>query len=113
MTLPLGALILGGLWLATRQGRQSGGERPGLGGRRDIEWPGALLLGAGLGLAVLALYPDDPARSAVNANALPFGIAAAAALAAFAWRQGRRLSPLIGRDLLRRRPFAGSMVANL
>src|SRR5205807_9801516 len=65
LNLPLGALILGGLWLAARHGREAGGERP-LGGGRDVEWLGALLLGSGLGLAVLALYPDDPGRSAVN-----------------------------------------------
>src|SRR5207247_6561762 len=61
----------------------------------------------------LALYPDDPGNRPLNANALPLGMAAAAALAAFAWRQLRQLRPLVAPELLRRRAFTGSLAANL
>jgi MFS family permease len=109
LNLPLGALILGGLW---RSGRGWGAAGPAA-GRRDVEWVSALLLGLGLGLGVAALYPDDPASRAVNANVLPFGVAAVAVLAAFAWRQARRLGPLVSPRLLRSRAFAGAMAANM
>jgi MFS family permease len=109
LNLPLGALILVGLWLSMRRGLPAAQAS----GRRDVEWPGALLLGLGLGLAVLALYPDDPGNRALNANVVPFGIAAVVAIGAFAWRQARRLSPLITPALLRSRAFGGAMVANL
>jgi len=113
LNLPLGGMIFLGLWLAMR--RQAFGPQPleHSPGRRDIEWAGALLLGLGLGLAVIALYPDDPDSRPVNGNALPLGATAVAVLAAFLWRQARHLSPLVSRDLLRTRAFGGSMVANL
>lgn len=110
LNLPLAALILGGLWLAMKQGRPSASTA---GGRRDVEWVGALLLGLGLGLAVLALYPDDPGNRPLNAHVVPFGLGAAAALLAFVWRQGRRVTPLLTRGLLRSRAFGGSLGANL
>jgi MFS family permease len=73
---------------------------------------GAGLLGLGLGLVVLALYPDDPSRRAVNALAAPAGGAAVIALALFVWSQ-RRLAPLVAAGLVRSRVFWSSMVANL
>jgi MFS family permease len=109
LNLPLGALILGGLWLSARH-RPVAWRRPA---RGRVDWVSALLLGAGLGLAVAALYPDDPGTRAVNAQAVPLGIAAAGVLALFAWRQARRLSPLLSPGLLRSRAFGGSMVTNL
>lgn len=112
LNLPLSALILAGLWLAMRRGGAASGPASRPSGR-DVEWAGALLLGLGLALAVLALYPDDPGNRAVNANAVPFALAAAAALAAFGWRQARHLTPLVSSGLLRSRAFGGSMAANL
>src|SRR5215467_6779643 len=119
LNLPLGALILTGLWLSLRRspspspGSGSGsGSGPGS-ARRDVEWLGALLLGLGLGLAVVALYPDDPGNRAINVNAVPFGAAALVVLAAFGWRESRRLTPLVRRQLLRSRAFSGSLVTNL
>ena len=111
LNLPLSAMILAGLWLAMRRGPAPGtaGASPG----RDVEWAGALLLGLGLAFAVVALYPDDPGNRAVNANVVPFALAAVAALAAFGWRQARHLTPLVSSGLLRSRAFGGSMVANL
>lgn len=111
LNLPLGALILIGLWLSLHRGLPVSAA-PG-GGHRDVEWLGALLLGLGLGLTVVALYPDDPGNRAINANAIPFGAAALVMLAAFAWRQSRRLNPLVRRELLHRRAFGGSMLTNL
>src|SRR5262252_5979444 len=123
LNLPLGALILTGLWLSlgrspspspgSGSGSGSGSESVSGAARRDVEWLGALLLGLGLGLAVVALYPDDPGNRAVNANAIPFGAAALVLLAAFGWRESRRINPLVRRELLRRRPFGGSMLTNL
>jgi len=78
-----------------------------------IDWRSALLLGAGLGLLVLALYPDDPASRATGRFFIPAGLASLALLAAYAWRQVRQLDPLIPRDLLRSAGFIGSSVANL
>jgi len=113
LNLPLGALILAGLWLTLRNDPAA---HPGPvatdRGWRDIEWAGALLLGLGLGLAVLALYPDDPGNRALNANAVPLGAAAAVVLAAFVWRQAHNLRPLVAPELLRRRAFGGSLAAN-
>lgn len=79
----------------------------------SIDWLGALLLGAALGLLVLALYPDDPEHRAVNALFIPAGAATVVALAAYGWRQLRALEPLIPPDLLRSSSFVGATVANL
>ena len=79
----------------------------------SIDWAGALLLGAGLALLVLALYPDDPEHRATNALFIPAGIASVAVLAAYGRRQMRHLEPLIPLDLLRSRSFIGTTVANL
>ena len=111
LNLPLGALILIGLWLSLRRGSPAPAALGA--GHRDVEWLSALLLGLGLGLAVVALYPDDPGNRAINGNAIPLGAAALVLLAAFAWRESRRLNPLVRRELLRRRPFGGSMLTNL
>ena len=123
LNLPLGALILTGLWLSlgrspspspgSGSGSGSGSESVSGSARRDVEWLGALLLGLGLGLAVVALYPDDPGNRAINVNAVPFGAAALVVLAAFGWRESRRLTPLVRRQLLRSRAFSGSLVTNM
>ncbi|HET7467122.1 MAG TPA: MFS transporter [Candidatus Dormibacteraeota bacterium] len=84
------------------------------GHRRDsIDWLSALLLGGGLGLLVLALYPDDPANRATGALFIPAGIASLVLLVIYGWRQLRQLEPLIPRALLRSRRFIGSTAANL
>jgi len=104
------------LALACGLGLLSGSRRlaaPAAGGRSTVEWPGALLLGGGLGLLLLGLYPDDPSHRAVNAYALPLLAGAAIALGLFGWRQVRLLDPLLPRELLLARPFLGSLLANL
>jgi MFS transporter, DHA2 family, triacylglyceride efflux pump len=115
LNVPVAALILGGMWLSQRDDPPAPAVPTGPLGRgaRDVDWVSALLLGLGLGMGVIALYPDDPGNRAVNANAIPFGVAAVVALAAFAWRQVRRLSPLVTPALLRSRAFTGSLTANL
>lgn len=87
--------------------------RPASDATSSIDWPGALLLGAGLGLLVLALYPDDPTQRATNALFIPAGIACVAVLGVYGWRQVRVLQPLIPRDLLRSASFLGATAANL
>jgi MFS family permease len=81
--------------------------------RSSVDWRSALLLGAGCGLLVLALYPDDPEHRATNALTIPATAAAVVVLAGYAWRHVRQLEPLIPRDLLRSRTFAGVVSANL
>jgi MFS family permease len=113
LNLPLGGMVVAGLWLSRRPGGRSaltaGPDRAGTG----IDWPGAVLLGGGLGLAVLALYPDAPESRPLNGAALPLGLAALATLLTFVWHHSRRLSPLVPARLLRARSFWGGLVTNL
>ena len=108
LNVPLAALCAGGLLLATRRG-----VTPSASVTASIDWISASLLGLGLGLLVLALYPDDPDHRATGTLLLPAGIASVAVLALYGWRQVRRLEPLVPRELLRSRGFAGAAVANL
>ncbi|MGH7762952.1 MAG: MFS transporter [Candidatus Dormibacteraceae bacterium] len=108
LNLPLAAICAAGLVLAMRGGAP--GPSPA---SSSVDWLGAGLLGVGLGMLVLALYPDDPSRRAVNAFFLPAFALSLACLAWYAWRQLRRLEPLIPRELLRSRGFAGASVANV
>jgi len=80
---------------------------------RRVDWPSAALLGLGLASLVVALYPDDPDHRPVGSLFFPAGIACVLLLAAYVWRQARRVDPLIPRDLLRSRGFIGSSLANL
>jgi MFS family permease len=114
LNLPLAALCAAGFLLATRVPRtraepEAVAREPGAG----ADWLGALLLGAGLALLVLALYPDDPRHSPVGQYFLPAGIGALLALGGWGYRQLAALSPVIPRDLLVSRQFLGSSAANL
>ena len=110
--VPLAAICAAGVLLGSRRLRRlpdaAGGRRKG-----TIDWLSAGLLGVGLGLLVVALYPDDPDHRAIGSLFVPAGTASIAILAVYAWRQMRRLNPLIPRDLLRSRAFIGSTIANL
>lgn len=114
VNLPLAVLLASGVWwtLPRRAARPAApaasSPRP-----RAADLPGAALLGLGLGALVLALYPDDPARRAVNAWWLPLSALALALLGGYLWRQARRLEPLIPRPLLASPPFWGALLANL
>lgn len=108
LNLPLAALCGAGLVLTAR--RATTGGRPG---SSSVDVAGGVLLGAGLGLLVLALYPDDPNHRAVNTLVVPAGLTSIALIAAYTWRQMRHLEPLIPRALLRSRVFAGATAANL
>jgi MFS family permease len=104
------------LALACGVGLLVASRRPSVPNRQvatSIDWIGAALLGAGLGLLVLALYPDDPEHRATNALFLPAGVACVVVLAVYGWRQVRVLEPLIPRDLLRSSAFIGATAANL
>lgn len=107
LNVPLALFCAIGLLAAARRG---GPARPGT---AAIDWLSALLLGLGLGLLVLALYPDDPERRATNALFVPAIIAGLIVLAAYGWRQARQLEPFIPHTLLRSRAFAGAVAANL
>ncbi len=107
LNVPLAALCGAGVWATGRnQGTQAQTTSA-------VDWASALLLGAGLGALVLALYPDDPSSRAVNTLFVPAGVAALVLLGAYGWRQLRALEPLIPRDLLRSRAFAGVTAANV
>jgi MFS family permease len=108
LNVPLAVICGAGLLAASRPAK----SQPA-GVSSSIDWAGAALLGIGLGVLVLALYPDDPEHRAVNAYFVPAFAAALACLAAYGWRQLRRLEPLIPRELLRSRLFAGASLANL
>jgi MFS family permease len=108
VNLPLAIICAGGLLLASRQAR----------GLReihtaDVDWAGACLLGLGLGLLVVALYPDDPSARATSGLLIPVGLVSLAVLGLYSWRQLRRLEPLIPRRLLRSRAFVGVTSANV
>lgn len=107
LNVPL-AVLCGAGMLAAGRGQSSGAP-----GSSTVDWAGALLLGAGLGALVVALYPDDPENRAVNALFVPAGLVAVALLGAYAWRQVRSLEPLIPRRLLRSGAFAGATAANV
>ncbi|HKW59687.1 MAG TPA: MFS transporter [Candidatus Dormibacteraeota bacterium] len=107
LNLPLAALCGMGLWPA-RRGQGLGAETGSA-----VDWVSAVLLGGGLGALVLALYPDAPERRAVNALFVPAALVAAVLLGAYGWRQLRSLEPLVPRQLLRSRPFAGVTTANV
>jgi len=108
LNLPLAAICTAGLTAGTRRS-----ELPSGAASSSIDWLSAALLGVGLGLLVLALYPDDPEHRATNELLVPAGLGAVAALALYGWRQLGRLEPLIPRELLRSRAFAGATAANV
>jgi MFS family permease len=67
----------------------------------------------GLGLLVVALYPDDPTHRATNGLFIPLGIFSLLVLALFAWRQQHAVEPLIPDTLMRSGRFAGVAGANV
>jgi MFS family permease len=108
LNLPLAAICGAGVIIASRRPHAAPVQLRG-----SVDWASAALLGVGLGLLVLALYPDDPANRATNALLVPAGGLSLIVLGLYAWRQLHRLEPLIPRRLLRSRAFLGSSAANL
>jgi len=108
VNLPLAIICGGGLLLVSRGSGDLRSIRAG-----EVDWAGAALLGLGLGLLVVALYPDDPSTRATSGLLIPVGLLSLAVLALYGWRQVRRLEPLIPRELLRSRAFLGVTGANL
>jgi MFS family permease len=108
LNVPLAVACAAGIVMASRR-THIGGDA----GASSVDWLSAAMLGAGCGLLVLALYPDDPEHRATNTLTLPLALVAVAVLAGYAWRHVHQLDPLIPRDLLRSRTFAGAVTANL
>jgi MFS family permease len=117
--LGLAGLVLAALLRFGWQGSSAAGRTPlpsaspGSPPVGRIDWPGAALLGLGLALAVVALYPDDPSSRPVNGLFAPLALGSAACLLAFGWSQARRRQPLVPTRLLGSAPFLGSLAANL
>ena len=109
LNLPLVLACGAGMTVAWRRMPVTVRDREG----SSVDWLSALMLGAGCGLLVLALYPDDPEHRATNALTVPLLALAVAVLAGYAWRHVNRLDPLIPRDLLRSPTFIGVVTANL
>ena len=108
LNVPLAAICAVGLLLAMRRQPTSMTSRGS-----SIDWISASLLGLGLGLLVVALYPDDPDHRATSSLLVPAGIGSVAVLGLYGWRQVHRLEPLVPRELLRSRGFIGASVANV
>jgi MFS family permease len=108
LNVPLAVACGAGLALLMRDARV--GEASN---RSSVDWLSAALLGAGLGLLVLALYPDDPEHRAVNGLFIPAAFTSVVLLGLYVWRQARNLEPLIPRDLLRSRGFLGATTSNV
>jgi MFS family permease len=108
LNVPLATIFGAGLVIATRR---TAHVAPSSGS--SIDWVSASLLGLGLGLLVVALYPDDPDHRATGSLVIPAGISSIVVLAAYGWRQVRRLEPLVPRDLLGSRAFVGAAISNV
>ncbi len=108
LNLPLAAVCATGLLIASRDRGTPSKPAPD-----SIDWKSAVLLGLGLGLLVVALYPDDPTNRATSGLFIPLGSLSLIVLALYGWRQVRTLEPLIPRALLRSRRFIGVGAANL
>ncbi|MHB8686705.1 MAG: MFS transporter [Candidatus Dormibacteraceae bacterium] len=106
--VPLAALCAAGLLFAARGTAPSSSRAVA-----SIDWISASLLGLGLGLLVVALYPDDPDHRATGSLLVPAGMASAAVLASYGWRQVHRLEPFVPRELLRSPGLIGAVTANL
>lgn len=115
LNVPLAAACAVGLLVASRdKGNRTSALDPKVDGpARTFDWKSAGLLGLGLGLLVVALYPDDPANRATSGLFIPLGILSLLVLALYGWRQLRTLEPLVPRHLLRSPRFAGVAAANL
>jgi MFS transporter, DHA2 family, triacylglyceride efflux pump len=107
VNLPLAALCAAGVVMASRRYAVSLPKASS-----SVDWLSAVLLGVGLGLVVVALYPDDPEHRATNALLIPAGTLGLMVLAAYGRRQLLRLEPLIPRDLLHSPRFIGASAAN-
>lgn len=108
LNVPLAAVCAVGLLFASRRVAGQATRT-----RSSVDWISAGLLGLGLGLLVLALYPDDPEHRGTNALFFPAALGGLIVLVVYAWRQLHQLEPLIPRELLRGRGFLGATVANL
>ena len=108
LNVPLAAICATGLLIATRRS-----SAPPSCTTSSVDWISAALLGLGLGLLVVALYPDDPDHRATGTLLIPAGMASVVFLVLYGWRQVRRLEPLVPRDLLQSRTFIGAAASNL
>ena len=119
LNLPLAAICATGLLIAGRdRGTPSKPAADSIESRvaeatLSFDWKSAALLGLGLGLLVVALYPDDPTNRATSGLFIPLGSLSLIVLALYGWRQVRSLEPLIPPALLRSRRFIGVGAANL
>jgi MFS family permease len=115
LNVPLAAICAAGLLVASRE-KQVSTARQDMGTSgpaANFDWRSAGLLGLGLGLLVVAFYPDDPAHRATNGLFIPLGVLSLLILGLYVWRQLRAIEPLIPRQLVRSPRFAGVAAANV
>jgi MFS family permease len=113
LNVPLAAICAAGLWAVSRNERTPTSAPKARDLAEIFDWKSAGLLGVGLGLLVVALYPDDPTHRATNGLFIPLGIFSLLVLALFAWRQQHAVEPLIPDTLMRSGRFAGVAGANV
>jgi len=113
LNVPLAAICAAGLWAVGREERTPASSLHARDLAGIFDWKSAGMLGVGLGLLVVALYPDDPTHRATNGLFIPLGIASLLVLALFAWRQMHAVEPLIPGTLMRSGRFAGVASANV
>lgn len=111
LNLPLAGLIVWSLWRLRRGPKSAPMEFERL--PAALDWLGAALIGGALGLLVLGLYPDDPARRPLNTLATPLLVGAALLAILFVWQQRRRLTPLVPSRVVLSSTFLGALGANL
>ena len=88
---------------------------PSAGSRASIDWQGAILLFAGLTVAMLSLNHFHDGETTFTEGAhwhLPMHATAAMLLLAFAWVETRVPQPLLSLSMLRDARFAGGILAN-
>ena len=113
LNVPVAAICAAGLWAVSHNERTPTSSLHARDLAGIFDWKSAGLLGVGLGLLVVALYPDDPTHRATNGLFIPLGILSLLVLALFAWRQLHAVEPLIPDTLMRSGRFAGVAGANV
>jgi EmrB/QacA subfamily drug resistance transporter len=102
INVPLTVVVV---WLAQSHIRESRDEQS----KREIDWPGTILVTSGLGAVTFALIQASADRTAARSC----GLLSLTLIAAFVLVELRSASPMISPKLFRSRDFAGTNVLTL